>query len=293
MFCIKTKSSVLKLEVVPVASLLLHEKILPRMADSLILEFKNWVNLQNPIIIGENYIVLDGHHRAYAFKKLNFKYIPVCKIDYDHKATQLRYWFRLLKNADSMESFKKLVNEMNGNFREVDGKDTLEKRLDKNRFSFGIQRQNFFASISFKEEVVHDAVDAYNRLEEIQGKLLDKGVKITYVPCQSVHKKEFLDKLQDHEIVIWTPRITKDMVVAAISEKKVFAPKTTRHLIPVRPINVNIPTHWFKENISLEEINTRFVEFLQKKRIRRFGPGQVVDGRYYEEELFAFYDEKK
>ena len=293
MFCIETKSLTLNLEVVPVTSLLQHEKILPHIADRLLLEFKNWANLQNPIIIGENFIVLDGHHRAYAFKKLNFKYIPVCKIDYYHKATQLLYWFRLLKKVESMEFVKGLVHEMNGNLRQVDGKDALSKKLKENRFSFGIQRRNFFASISFKEDLVHDAVSAYDMLEKIQRKLLNHGMELIYVPCQSVHKNEFQDKLQDHEMVIWTPQITKDMVVAAIKEKKVFAPKTTRHLIPARPINVNIPTHWFKENTSLEEINTRFVEFLQKKRIRRFGPGQIIDGRYYEEELFAFYDEKK
>ena len=292
MFCIETKSSILKLEVVPVDSLLQHEKILPHLSDNLILEFRNWANLQNPIIIGENYIVLDGHHRAYAFKQLNFKYIPVCKIDYYHHATQLLYWFRLLKKVENMELVKKLVDDMDGTFRQVDGKNALVKRLKKDRLSFGIQRRNFFALISFKEDVVHDAVSAYDRLEEFQEKLVDKGMEMTYVPCKSVHKDELSDKMQDREMVIWTPQITKDMVVAAINEKKVFAPKTTRHLIPARPVNVNIPTHWFKENITLEEINTRFVDFLQRKRIRRFGPGQIIYGRYYEEELFVFYDDK-
>ena len=293
MFSIETKSSVLKLEVVPVDSLLLHEKILPHLSERLILEFRNWANLQNPIIVGNNHIVLDGHHRAYAFRKLNFKYIPVCKIDYYHHDTQLRYWFRLLERAESMELVKKLIHGMDGTLRQVDGKDAMIKRLKENRFSFGIQKRDFFALISFKKDVVNDAVSAYDRLEEIQEKLVDKGMNLTYVPCKSVHKDEFREKMQDHEMVIWTPQITKDMVVAATDEKKVFAPKTTRHLIPARPVNVNIPTHWFKENISLEEINTRFVDFLKTKKIRRFSPGQIIYGRYYEEELFAFYDEKE
>ncbi len=80
------------------------------------------------------------------------------------------------------------------------------------------------------------------------------------------------------------------MVVDAVKKKKRFAPKTTRHLIPARPLNVNVPTYWFKEDISLEEINKRFLKLLERKNLRRFGPGQVVDGRYYEEELFVFFD---
>ena len=95
------------------------------------------------------------------------------------------------------------------------------------------------------------------------------------------------------ELIIWTPQISKEMVVEAVKKEKVFAPKTTRHLIPARPLNLNIPTKWFKENISLEDINKRFVAFLEKKRVKRFAPGQIVNGRYYEEELFVFYDDEE
>jgi len=49
----------------------------------------------------------------------------------------------------------------------------------------------------------------------------------------------------------------------------------------------------FKENISLEEINMRFSEFLKEKSLRRFAPGQIINGRYYEEELFVFFDDKE
>jgi len=57
----------------------------------------------------------------------------------------------------------------------------------------------------------------------------------------------------------------------------------------VRPLNVNLPGQWFSENISLDKINRRFVKFLKSKRMRRFSPGMVLDGRYYEEELIVFY----
>ncbi len=55
MFSIKTQSLELKLEVVPVDCLVRHEETLPHLVDELILEFKNWTNLQDPIIVDENY----------------------------------------------------------------------------------------------------------------------------------------------------------------------------------------------------------------------------------------------
>ena len=290
MFCIETGNLTLELEVVRVDSLFQHEEILPHVADKLIFEFKNWTNLQNPVIVDKNYIVLDGNHRVFVFKKLKFKYISVCKVDYFNELTQLRYWFRLLGRIESLESLKQMINDMNGSLREVSDRKALRKALENNNLSCGIQQGNFYASISFHEDVVNDAVSAYNALEKIQGELLQNGLKIEYIPCKSVHEGKFCDELKNSEMIIWTPQITKEMVVDAVKKKKRFAPKTTRHLIPARPLNVNVPTYWFKEDISLEEINKRFSEFLERKNLRRFGPGQVVDGRYYEEELFVFSD---
>lgn len=290
MFCIETGSLKLELEVVRVDSLFQHEEILPHVADKLIFEFKNWTHLQNPVIVDKNYIVLDGNHRVFVFKKLKFKYISVCKVDYFNELTQLRYWFRLLGRIENLESLKQMISDMNGSLREVSDRKALRKALGNNNLSCGIQQGNFYASISFHEDVVNDAVSAYNALEKIQGELLQNGLKIEYIPCKSVHEGKFCDELKNSEMIIWTPQITKEMVVDAVKKKKRFAPKTTRHLIPARPLNVNVPTYWFKEDISLEEINKRFLKLLERKNLRRFGPGQVVGGRYYEEELFVFFD---
>ena len=114
---------------------------------------------------------------------------------------------------------------------------------------------------------------------------------ICLVIC-GVQITRFCNELEDDEMIIWTPQITKEMVVDAAKKEKLFAPKATRHLIPARPLNVSVPTYWFKENISLEEINRKVSGFLKSKDLRRFGPGQIIDGRYYEEELFVFFDKK-
>ena len=95
------------------------------------------------------------------------------------------------------------------------------------------------------------------------------------------------------QIVIWTPQITKEMVVESVQQGKKFPPKATRHLVPARPLHVDVPTRWLKEDIPLDEINRKFLEHLEGKDVKRFGPGQVINGRYYEEELFVFYDKKK
>ncbi len=293
MFLIETKNLTLQLEIVSVESLLLHEEVIPHHADKLILEFRNWANLQNPIIVDENHMVLDGHHRAFVFKKLRFNYISVCKIDYFNETVQLRYWFRLLGKIESTDSLRQIIEAMNGDLHQVGDGETLKTALQENRFHCGIQHEDFFASVSFPKAAVNDAVDAYHIMERIQNKLMREGKRLEYIPCQSLQDDTLSNRIGKDEVVIWTPHISKEMVVDAVRQEKRFAPKATRHLIPARPLNVNVPISLFKENISLEEINMKFSEFLKKKSLRRFAPGQIINGRYYEEELFVFFDDKE
>ena len=292
MFSIDTENLRLELEVVPVKSLFIHERILPDIAKQLILEFKNLANLENPVIVDRNGIVLDGNHRTYVFKKLDFKYIPVCRIDYFHRDMQLRYWFRLLGKIKERDLIGEVVEELGGSLQEVADRESMERMLEEDCYRCGVQQASFFATITFDEDVITDAVSAYDMLEKIQDRITKRGVVLEYIPCQQVYDNQFCEALKDQEIVIWTPHITKEMVVEAARQKRVFAPKSTRHLIPARPLNVNIPTPWFKENITLEEINRRFARFLQAKGMRRLSPGQVIDGRFYEEELFVFFDKR-
>ena len=292
MFTITTDHLKLQLEVVPVESLLRHEKILPHVLDRLILEFKNWVNLLDPIIVDKNNIVLDGNHRALAFRALDFRYIAVCKIDYFNENTGLKYWFRLLENIESIDLVQEIVERMGGSFEYAKDKEHLKRHLEENRLRFAIHYGSTYTIMSFEKDIVGDAVNAYDILERIQTDLIKFGIDMKYIPCQTVCEENFYDELRPGQLVIWTPRITKGMVVEAAGKNRLFAPKTTRHVIPARPLNVNVPVHWFKEDISLESINRKFSEFLKRKRLKRFGPGQVIHGRYYGEELFIFSERK-
>jgi hypothetical protein len=290
MFVIDTGHLKLQLEIVPVASLLLHEEVIPEKANELVLESRNWADLQNPIIVDQSCMVLDGHHRAFVFRKLGFGHILVCRIDYFNPAVQLRYWFRRLGNLEKGDSVRRIIEDMNGKLEQVDNAETLRNILSENRLQFGIQQDDYFAAVSFRKEVVGDAVSAYHLVEMMQKRLIQGGKAVAYIPCQALQNRDFCQDLRSDEMVIWTPQISKEMVVDAVNRGKRFAPKATRHLIPTRPINANVPISLFREQVSLEEINERLSDFLKRKKLRRFGPGQVLNGRYYQEELYVFFD---
>ena len=292
MYTIQSESLRLELEILPVASLFAHERLLAPVADRLSLEFRSAAYLENPVIVDQNHIVLDGNHRVHVFKRLQFKHIAVCRIDYMHKEARLRYWFRLLANVKSIDRLRRIAEEFGGRLAYVRDKATLEKIMAENFACCGVQHGEVFGVLAFDREVAADAVSAYDLLEELQVRLVEEGIVVEYIPCQYAHKGEFCECLTDEHVILWTPQITKEMVVQAARQERLFAPKTTRHLIPARPLHINVPTAWLREDVALEVINERFMEHLRAKELRRLAPGQVIHGRYYEEELFVFFDRK-
>ncbi len=290
MYQLKSKKLCLTLEIVPVALLLEHEQILLDKANRLIFEFQNLASLQNPIIVDENNVVLDGNHRTYVFKQLRFTYIPVCKIDYLDETTKLRCWFRLLGNIVNLDMIQASFESAGCRIFPVDDKHALQKAMDTNPHACGLQCLQQFFLVEFPDTVSHEAVAIYDLLYQIQQKLTASDVSLEYVPCNAVHKNDFCQMLTGKDVVLWTPRLSKETVVSSAKENKIFAPKTTRHVLPARPLNVNIPGFWLKEKVSLEEINQRFEQHLRAKQVKRFAPGQIIDGRYYQEELYVFYN---
>ncbi len=275
---------------VRVESLLEHEAVIEEVARRLLLEFKNWGKLFNPIIVDQHHIVLDGNHRTHVFKKMNFSCIPACRIDYFSEKVCLRFWYRLYGGVTDLNELLRFIEAEGGSVAALSDQETLIKTLEANVSCMGIRHGDYLAAVRFRDRGPCDPVGISLMIEKIQQKLMQMGKKPEYIPCRSVLERNFCSTLDAGDLVIYTPRITKEMVVEAAKKKTVFAPKTTRHLVAARPLNINVPITWFREETSLEEMDARFGSLLKKKKVRRFGPGQVVDGRYYEEELFVFYD---
>jgi hypothetical protein len=223
-FVIESERLRLELEIARLDSLFLHERTLPHAAEKLLLEFKNLITIENPIIIDRQNIVLDGNHRTWVLKKLRFHYIPVCRIDYLHQCAQLKYWFRLLGNVRDPGLLRKVIGDLDGSFEQVTDRNALENQLAGECSCFGVQQGDLFAVVRFKEGVVSDAVGAYDMLERIQDRLLKEGMKVDYIPCQYLQEKSFCDCLKGEEIVLWTPQITKEMVIHAAIERNSLHP---------------------------------------------------------------------
>ena len=87
------------------------------------------------------------------------------------------------------------------------------------------------------------------------------------------------------------PKIEKRHIIDIAKAGKLLTFKATRHIIPARPLGVDIPLSYLKDqDVSVEEANTRLSDLLKAKVLRRFSPGQIWWGRRYDEALYVFED---
>jgi len=257
-----------------------HEEIIPELVENLARKISDDGSFFHPIVVERGHsVVLDGMHRVAASKKIGFRYIPVCLVDYDNPNIQVGSWYRLFQNPSLQEALEVCLglglSVQEGSF---DGHLKLIERREAIAALFSNER-----SLAL-QGAARDIKDAYDLIRDIGDHLRRRGSMIRY-DTENEAQKNVNDGRTS--IGLATPVISKSEIVEVALSGRIFAPKSTRHIIPARPMAVNIPTDWLWGDLSLGETNRRMVDLLKSKRIERLPPGQVLD-RKYDEELFVF-----
>lgn len=82
-----------RFELVDIARLKSHEEIRPELLEKLVQEIKTDGYLRKPVLVEDRYfVILDGHHRFEALKKLGCKRVPCYVVDYFDEAIYLTTW---------------------------------------------------------------------------------------------------------------------------------------------------------------------------------------------------------
>jgi hypothetical protein len=78
---------------IPIKNLLPHEEIVPKRIDEILQEIKDTSGVPAPIVVAEgSWVVLDGHHRLEALRRLGAKRVPAWLVDYDDSAVSVEKW---------------------------------------------------------------------------------------------------------------------------------------------------------------------------------------------------------
>ncbi|UCD92251.1 MAG: ParB N-terminal domain-containing protein [Methanobacteriota archaeon] len=82
-----------KFAIIEIGELRIHEAFQDDLLESCIKMLEDDGVFKYPILVDENYlVVLDGHHRVEALKRMGYTKIPVYKVDYWDDAIEVTTW---------------------------------------------------------------------------------------------------------------------------------------------------------------------------------------------------------
>jgi ParB-like chromosome segregation protein Spo0J len=89
----KPRDPFARFALIPIDYLLPHEEIVPDRAIEVMRDIKEQEKVFEPILVSEgSWVVLNGHHRLEALRRLGATKVPVWLVDYDHSAITVELW---------------------------------------------------------------------------------------------------------------------------------------------------------------------------------------------------------
>ena len=274
---ISSSSLDFRLSLMDVNGLRPHEEVIDQAVRSLANEMRVEGQVRDPLIVDQDeLVILDGMHRYSALKNLKCRFAPCCLVDYDSPLVKVGAWYRLF-NVSEAESFaERILSENNLAYSKIESKDEIDPQavlLTKNRCEFLLTK----------------AMEPIERART--------AVQLEKLVTKANHRVEYLSEMVaiqrlrsgDVNLVITVPVFSKQQIRRFCQQAVLLPHKTTRHIIPSRPLHVNVPLKMLIDpRLTQTEADRMLGDLLAKRQVDRKPPGSVVDGRKYEEELLDF-----
>ncbi len=197
----------IELKTVKISSLLPHESVIEQRVEEIMRDIEE-NGLRFPIIVDRNNrIIIDGHHRVEAFRRLGLSRIPALLVDYLDDEIELKRWYYVysrreesidLYYSNSLEIVTKVVRRIVHNLRPGPIETVIK-------------------TIRSITKIYHD------NLQELYW-LLYRAT--SDLPLVKIPEDSYDGELP----VIYTPVIYKQIVIQYAKQRTLLPPKTTRHI---------------------------------------------------------------
>ncbi len=259
-----------------------HEEVVPELLRALTAEIERDGYLKHPIIVdAASRVVLDGTHRVEALKALGCRWVAACLVDYHDPHIALGCWYRTFRGASGLEPLVKHLRREAG-LEVAFCREVRPEEVGRPPIALALTDGRRYARVlaDFK-----DKWGAWALVKAVERALASLGLEIGF----QVEGDAFEELSRGRaNVVLMTPRLAKDDVVRVALSGRVFPYKATRHVVPARPLFLNVPLSILRADRPLRELEAEVRCSLATRRLRRCPPGMVIEGRRYEEEVFIF-----
>ncbi len=267
-----------ELRMLPTNLLVPHEECDPRRVHRLSERIREEGILKNPPIVAaipgdEKYVVLDGANRVMAFVEMQIPHIVAQLVDYDDPDLVLDTWYHVVSGI-ALEEFEEALLSVSDLCLTECSLEEARRELNANQTVAYIVSEDGVRLVDCPDgqkhsrEILVDIVNAY------------KGRADIYRASNDIWEKQKPYYPEITALVVFPRYRPTDILYCAQNGFKVPT-GITRHIIPARALNINIPLKVLDADESLE--NKR--EWLNSWLMDRMAANAI---RYYAESTFSF-----
>ncbi len=270
------------LRLVSVERIRFHERPESRRTAKLVQRIREEALLRNPPIAAEmdngDYLLLDGANRVSAFRDIGFTHTPVQAVHYGDKRIQLKGWHHLLLQGRSLHLFETYAKLPGVRMVQV-GHEGLAELLEL-RQVYAVLVDEAADSWALLPVSDRKPIEIHHRIEVLQ------RVIGTYEGRSDLERVKLADysllpeviREVQHQLVLF-PTFRKEELIQLVSDSMLIPTGISRHLIPGRALEINLPLDFLTALKTPAEKVAHFMAFVERIKMA----GRV---RFYEESVF-------
>ena len=280
----------LRLKIVAADDVLLHEETDRRRVDRLRSALERDGLLRNPPIAARTgdgrYAVLDGATRTTALKEMGMKHLMLQVMPYDTEEVQLHAWYHVLPDEASKAAFEYVMQH--SVLTETVPVREARSALEERRTTAALVHQDGTATM-LTLQTDHPWTISDDAHEHTSAATILRGLVDTYGGAGEIYRivhEDLMDIVQSDAAcpcVIMFPTFRRDEILGVATTGDLLPAGITRHLIPGRALNVNMPL----DRLASDDDRDTKKAWLRAWLSERILAKKV---RYYHEPVFIFDD---
>lgn len=256
-----------------------HEDFDPRRVERLSQRLRDDGILKNPPVVtpmpeSDEFVVLDGANRSMAFVAMGIAHIVAQLVSYEGSGVELDTWYHVVAGM-KLEDFENELTKVTGMQMQACSLNEARQALENHRAAaYIVYAQGVHMVCNSSEALRHDTrllnglVSAY------------KGKANIYRASNDIWEKQ-APYYPDITALVVFPHLTPQDIIHAAQSNERIPTGITRHIIPNRALNINIPLQVLGADWSQERKDAWLHEWLME----RMAANAI---RFYSESTFSF-----
>jgi L-serine kinase (ADP) len=227
----------IQLCIIPLDAIRPHEKTIHSLLGQIRNDMSRTGYQRDPILVDRRTrLALDGMHRIESLRSLKAKYAVCAEFDYLDESVKLERWLRTII-APGRKIIAQIISEFNMEPCQSIG--SAIRRVETGRSSIALlsSEESYVGSECLQK------ADLYRKIGEVDALCEKSRTELQFFP-----ESEKLNLFSSASVAtIFPERLAKKDILRIVKRGELLPYKTTRHVVPIRPMGVYFPISCLKE----------------------------------------------